>query len=101
VKTVQVKVTTSTENIGAYGGLNFISENFNTLDFRSLIDNHLGKRPLQSTFSYTDVIKNVWLLFLAEGDCAEDIQEHLRSNFLQIPKLSPLRKSFQNNKIQV
>jgi hypothetical protein len=52
-----------------------------------LIDNRLGKRPLQSTFSYTDVIKNVWLLFLAEGDCAEDIQEHLWSNFLQIPKL--------------
>jgi len=84
---VQVKVTTSTENIGAYGGLNFISENFNTLDFSSLIDTHLGDRPLQSTFSYADVIKNLWLLFFAGGDCAEDIQEHLRSDFLQIPNL--------------
>ena len=33
------------------------------------------------------MIKNLWLLFLSEGDCAEDIQEHLRSDFLQIPDL--------------
>jgi hypothetical protein len=33
------------------------------------------------------VIKNLWLLFLSGGDCAEDIQEHLKSDFLQIPNL--------------
>lgn len=84
---MQVKVTTSTENIGAFGGLNFISENFNTLNFSSLIDSSLGKRPAQAAYSYADVIKNIWLLFLSGGDCAEDIQEHLRSDFLQIPTL--------------
>ena len=84
---MQVKVTKSTENISSYGGLNFISETFNNLDFSSLIENELGHRPLQSKFSYSDVIKNLWMLFLAGGDCAEDINEHLKSDFLQIPNL--------------
>ena len=82
-----MKITTSTENISAYGGLNFISEIFNNLDFDSLIEKQLGKRPSQAAFSYSDVIKNLWMLFLAGGDCAEDIEEHLKSDFLQIPNL--------------
>lgn len=82
-----MKVTTTTENISAYGGLNFISELFDKLDFSCLIELQLGQRPLQSKFSYSDVIKNLWLLFLSGGDCAEDIQEHLKSDFLQIPNL--------------
>jgi hypothetical protein len=77
-----VKVTNSTENIGAFGGLNFISKNFDTLKFNSLIELNLGKHPSQSAYSFSDVIKNLWLLFLSGGDCAEDIQEHLRSDFL-------------------
>ena len=82
-----MKVTTTTENISAFGGLNFISELFTNLDFSGLISRNLGNRPLQSKFSYSDVIKNLWLLFLAGGDCAEDIEEHLKSDFLQIPNL--------------
>jgi len=73
-----VKITTTSENISAYGGLNFISEIFNKLEFSTLIESQLGTRPLQSKFSYSDVIKNHWMLFLAGGDCAEDIQEHLK-----------------------
>ena len=84
---MQVKVRTSTENISAYGGLNYISEIFNTLELSSLIEKHLGTRSLQSEFSYSDVIKNLWLLFLAGGDCAEDIDEHLKSDFLELPNL--------------
>jgi len=52
-----------------------------------LIEKQLGQRPLQSEFSYSDVIKNLWMLFLAGGDCAEDIEQHLKSDFLQIPNL--------------
>ena len=52
-----------------------------------MIEKQLGQRPLQSEFSYSDVIKNLWMLFLAGGDCAEDIEQHLKSDFLQIPNL--------------
>ncbi len=48
-----------------------------------MIAKDLGTTPLQAEFSYCDVIKNLWLLFLAGGDCAEDIQERLKSNLLQ------------------
>ncbi|MCK0125296.1 IS1380 family transposase [Gelidibacter sp. F2691] len=82
-----MKITTTTENISAFGGLNFISEIFNDLELPSIIESHLGKRALQAEFSYSDVIKNLWMLFLAGGDCAEDIEEHLKSDFLQIPNL--------------
>lgn len=84
---MQVKITTTSENISPYGGLNFISETFNNLDLSSLIESELGQRSSQSQFSYADVIKNLWLVFLAGGDCAEDIQEHLRSDLVQIPNL--------------
>ena len=87
MKTQTGKSSTSTENISAFGGLNFISKNFDPLKFSSLIEFNLGKRPSQPAYSYSNVIKNLWLLFLSEGDCAEDIQEHLRSDFLQIPDL--------------
>lgn len=82
-----MKVTTTTENISAFGGLNFISALFTNLDFSGLISNNLGDRPLQSKFSYSDVIKNLWLVFLAGGDCAEDVGEHLKADLLQIPNL--------------
>ncbi len=82
-----MKVTISTENINAYGELNYISEIFNNLEFSILIEKHLGTRPLPLEFSYCDVIKNLWMLFLAGGDCAEDIGEHLKSDLLQILNL--------------
>jgi hypothetical protein len=82
-----VKVTNSTENIGAFGGLNFISEKFITLKINSKVESGLGGRSAQSAYSYAAVIKNLWLLFLSGDGCAEDIEEHLRSGFLQIPNL--------------
>ncbi len=85
---MQVKVTYSKENIGSFGGLNFISKEFDNLEIDKLVEQHLGSRPSQSTYSYSDVIKNNWMIFLSGGDCAEDIEEHLKSNLEQIPNLN-------------
>jgi hypothetical protein len=74
-----VKVTNSIEYIGAFGGLNFISEKFNTIILNSLIYSYLRFRLAQSAYNYAAVIKNLWLLFLSGDGCAEDIEEHLRS----------------------
>ncbi len=87
-KPLQVKVTYSKENIGSFGGLNFISKEFDNLEIDKLVEQHLGSRPSQSTYSYSDVIKNNWMIFLSGGDCAEDIEEHLKSNLEQIPNLN-------------
>ena len=53
-----MKVTTSTEKVSAYGGLNFISEEFNNLKLSSLIEKYLGSRPSQAEFSYSDTTLN-------------------------------------------
>lgn len=82
-----MKVITSTENIKSLGGLNFISNEFNALHLPSLITEILGSRSIYCTYQYSDVIKSLWFLFFSGGDCAEDIQENLRDEFLSVDNL--------------
>lgn len=83
-----MKITTSNDNIKSFGGLNFVSTEFDQLKFPSLIEKHLGKRPSQATFSYSDVMKNIWSVILSGGDCAEDISTNLKDELLQIENLN-------------
>ncbi len=83
-----MKITTSTDNIKSFGGLNFISEEFNKLKLPELITKHLGKRSLQAKYSFSDVIKNLWAITFAGGDCAEDIHMNLKGELLQIENLN-------------
>lgn len=74
-----MKITTSSENIQIFGGLNFVSNEFNQLGLPQLIDNQLGCRGALAQFSYSDIVRNIWMLAFAGGDCAEDIQTHLKT----------------------
>ena len=82
-----MKITTSIDNIKSFGGLNFISEEFKKLNLPELIQKHLGQRSVQAEFSYSDVIKNIWAITFAGGDCAEDIHTNLKDELLQIENL--------------
>lgn len=82
-----MKITTSLDNIKSFGGLNFISAEFDKLQLPELFTEHLGKRPIQATFSYSDIIKNLWAITFAGGDCAEDIHTNLKEELLQIENL--------------
>lgn len=73
-----MKITTSLENINSFGGLNFVSNEFESLELAQVINNQLGNRSLFTQYSYSDIFKNMWMIAFAGGDCAEDIQEHLR-----------------------
>jgi len=79
-----MKITTSTNNIKSFGGLNFISEEFDNFKLPELISKHLGQRSIQAEFSYSDVIRNLWAITFAGGDCAEDIHTNLKGELLQI-----------------
>jgi len=83
-----VKITKTSENIHSSGGLNFISNHFDTLNLRQIIDQKLGSRGEMATFSYSDCTKNYLILFLAGGDCAEDIQVHLKEEFDNVKGLN-------------
>ena len=82
-----MKITTSTETIKSFGGLNFISQHYDDLKIADLITKYLGKRPAQAGFSYSDVIKNLWSITFAGGDCAEDIHTNLKEELLAVTNL--------------
>ena len=82
-----MKITTSTDNIKSFGGLNFISEEYDKLKLEELITQHLGNRATQAEYSYSDVIKNLWSRTFAGGDCAEYIHTNLKDELHQITNL--------------
>lgn len=82
-----MKITTSLENIKSFGGLNFISNQFDSLKISDLIEYHLGKRASQAKYSYGDVVKNLWSIIFVGGDCAEDIQTNLKEELRPIENL--------------
>ncbi|MEG3978770.1 IS1380 family transposase [Microcoleus sp. herbarium8] len=79
-----MKITTSLENIKSFGGLNFISTEFEELELPKLITSILGKRSLLATYEYSDAIKNIWMILFSGGDCAEDIQTNLKSELSDV-----------------
>lgn len=83
-----MKITKTSENIHSLGGLNFISNHFDKLGFGQIIDKKLGSRGEMAIFSYSDCIKNYLMLFMAGGDCAEDIQVHLKDEFDNVKGLN-------------
>lgn len=79
-----MKITTSLENINSFGGLNFISTEFEQLQFPKLITSILGSRSILATYQYSDIIKNIWMILFSGGDCAEDIQTNLKSELSNV-----------------
>ena len=74
-----VKEIYSTNNIQAFGGLTFVSDHFDNEGLGQLIESALGSRGILATYSYTDVIKNLWMLNFCGGECAENIQTHFKA----------------------
>ena len=77
-------ITKSAQKITAFGGFNFCFESFHQSGLASLIDQHLGQRVQTVGFSYSEIFANQMGIFFAGGDCAEDINEHLRGPFSQV-----------------
>ncbi|RTY76710.1 hypothetical protein [Flavobacterium sp. LS1R10] len=82
-----MKITTSLENINSFGGLNFISTEFEQLQLPKLITSHLGSRSVLATYQYSDIIKNIWMILFSGGDCAEDILTNLKPDLSDIVSL--------------
>lgn len=83
-----MKITTSKEKISPFGGFNFCHELLLSTGLPTIIDNHLGQRVKYFGFNYSDILFNQFAIFLNGGDCAEDIQEHLKDYLNQVPDLS-------------
>jgi hypothetical protein len=80
-----MKITYSKEQIGSFGGLNFVAKEISHIGLEKIMTETIGKRSNSAEYSYLDVVKNMWLIFFAGGDCAEDIQENLKTELEAIP----------------
>lgn len=81
-------ITKSAEKITAFGGFNFCFNSFRQSGLAQLIDRHLGERVETAGFSYSEIMANQMGIFLCGGDCAEDINEHLREPLHQVKGMS-------------
>ena len=79
-----MKLLNSNDKINSFGGLNFISNEFDSLGLSKIITNHLGSRSNLATYQYSDIIKNLWLILFAGGDCAEDNQTNLKEELQSV-----------------
>ena len=80
-----MKLQKISTQVSPFSGINFLNEEYNKSGFTQLVDNQLGIRCKPYGFSYSDIIQNLMNVFFCGGDCAEDIQTHLRNTLLSIP----------------
>lgn len=80
-----MKVRKNNQKINPFGGINFVVDAIKSEGILELIDNQLGKRAKQAQYSYSDLVLNLWSVFFCGGDCAEDINEHLKEYLQDIP----------------
>jgi len=90
-----MKVTYSREKINPFGGLNFINSTLKRNGTFDFIDNQLGNRSDLAEYTNSDIIKAMWYTVYSGGDCAEDIEDHLKAylsslNSMKVPSADTL-----------
>ncbi len=71
--------------ISAFGGLNFVLRELDSLGVDVLLQKHLPKLPSQSIYSWKDILYSFWSIFFCSGDCSEDISIHLKDTLNNTP----------------
>jgi hypothetical protein len=79
------KIQKISKNITSFAGVFFVNDEFSRSGLDKLIDNQLGIRSSTCGYTYSNIFRNFFNLFLSGGECAEDIQQHLRPTLEQIP----------------
>jgi len=79
------KVQKKSKVITPFAGVFFINEEFNRVGLSELIDTQLGIRAKGFGYKYSEIFRSWFNVFFCGGDCAEDIQVHLRNTLENIP----------------
>lgn len=82
-----MKIEKSKNNINPFGGINFVLEEIRKSGIVEIIDEILGKRAPQAIYSHSDIVLSLWGVYFCGGDCAEDINENLKTHFKNIPDM--------------
>jgi hypothetical protein len=85
MKSFVPKVVKLSQNITPFGGISYVNIEFNNCGLGQLIDNELGIRGNGTGYSYSEIFRTWNNVFFCGGECAEDIQVHLRNALKHIP----------------
>jgi hypothetical protein len=85
MKPFVTKVVKFSQNITPFGGISYVNSEFINCGLAQLIDNELGMRGNGTGYSHSELFSNWFSVFFCGGECAEDIQIHLRNTLKGIP----------------
>ena len=74
--------------VSPFGGLNFVLEEFESLNIGALINKSLPDLAIQSKYSWKDIFYSYWSVLFCGGDCAEDIALNLNESLNKTPFLN-------------
>ena len=67
-------------SINAFGGINFVFEDFDKLGLGRLFNKELPKLPAQSQYCWKDITYFLYSIYMCGGSCIEDIETNLKSH---------------------
>ena len=73
------------DSISAFGGINFVFEDFNNLGLDQLFNKELPKLPAQSQYCWKDIIYSLYSIYMCGGSCIEDIETNLKNHLNKNP----------------
>lgn len=69
-----IKISKSSRNITAFGGINFIYEALTALNINDLFSKHLGNRARNSFYNYADISRALFFNMISGGEFVSDIE---------------------------
>jgi hypothetical protein len=85
MKSFSTKVVKLSQNITPFAGVSYVNAEFNDCGLSQFIDNELGVRGNGTGYSHSEIFRTWFNVFFCGGECAEDVQLHLRDTLEQIP----------------
>lgn len=85
MKSYMPKIEKLSQDITPFGGISYINAEFNRCGLAQLIDSELGNRVKTTGYTYSEIFRTWSDIIFCGGDCAEDVQIHLRKSLEQIP----------------
>jgi len=79
------KIEKVSKNITPFGGVSIVHEMFKRYGLFKLIENELGARVSTCGYTYGTIFRTWFNIFISGGNCAEDVEEHLRDTLTAIP----------------
>jgi hypothetical protein len=83
--TINAMKLINSNHVTPFGGLNFVLAELDNLKIDRLLKNNLPDLPMQSTYSWKDILYSFWSIFFCGGDCIEDLSGNFKFGLKNLP----------------